>query len=87
MAITVDIVIPDDVFDGQDGEVARRILETFALEGFRTGQLSTGQVRRILGYQTRMQAHKFLADHEVPWVDYSIEEVNREVELLRKLIP
>ena len=87
MTVTVSVAIPDEILNGQNGEMSRRILEEFALAGFQSGQLSTAQVRRILGYQTRMQVHAFLAQHGVPWVDYSPEEARREVELLEKLLP
>lgn len=85
MTVTVSVAIPDEVLSSQNGEASRRILEEFALEGFKSGQLGVAQVRRILGFGTRMQAHKFLADHGVPWVDYSVEEAEREREALRKL--
>ncbi|HQU94278.1 MAG TPA: UPF0175 family protein, partial [Pyrinomonadaceae bacterium] len=67
------------------GEVSRQVLETVAIEGFRSGQLSTYQVRKMLGFESRFEVHKFLADHEVPWVDYSVEEAEQEVAFLREL--
>lgn len=84
MTIAVRVAISDEVLNAQNGETARHILEEFALEGFKSGQLSTGQVRRILGYQTRMQVHEFLATHGVPWVDYDEDELKREVEPLNR---
>ena len=87
MGILVNVAIPEEVLSGQNGEAARRILEEFALEGFRSGQLTTAQVRRILGFETRMQVHEFLAAHGVPWVDYPVEEAERERELLKKVLP
>ena len=87
MEISVKVAIPDELVNGQQGEVARRILEEFALEGFKSGQLTVAQVRRILGFETRTQAHEFLASHSVPWVDYSVEEAERERALLKKFSP
>lgn len=87
MEISVKVAIPDELVNGQQGEVARRILEEFVLEGFKSGQLTVAQVRRILGFETRMQTHEFLASHGVPWVDYSVEEAERERALLKKILP
>lgn len=84
MAVTV--VLPDDVLSDQGGDIARRVLEQVALEGFKSGQLTIAQVRRLLGFDTRMQVHEFLAGHGVPWVDYSLEDAERERELLEKTL-
>ncbi len=83
--MSVQVEIPDSVFSLPPGEVSRQVLETVAVEGFKSGQLSTYQVRKMLGFESRFQVHKFLADHGVPWVDYSVEEAKREIELLEGL--
>ena len=84
MAVTV--FLPDEVLSDQGSDIARRVLEQVALEGFRSGQLTIAQVRRMLGFDTRMQVHEFLAAHGVPWVDYSVEDAERERELLEKTL-
>jgi hypothetical protein len=38
-------------------------LEALALEGYRERKLSTGQLRRLLGFRTRVQVHAFLKEH------------------------
>jgi uncharacterized protein UPF0175 len=52
---------------GVPDEIAERLalLESFALEGYRSGTLSEEQVRRVLGYGTRMQVHGFLKEQGV----------------------
>ena len=87
MEVSVKVAIPDDVLSGQNGEISHRILEEFALEGFKSGQLTIAQVRRILGLETRTQAHEFLAAHSISWVDYDEADIQRELETLKKLIP
>jgi len=52
MEVSVKVAIPDDALSGQNGEISHRILEEFALEGFKSGQLTIAQVRRILGLET-----------------------------------
>jgi hypothetical protein len=87
MEVSVKVAIPDDVLTGQNGEISYRILEEFALEGFKSGQLTIAQMRRILGLETRTQAHEFLAAHGVPWVDYDEAELQRELGPLKELVP
>lgn len=64
----------------------REVLEQVALDGFKSGQLTTAQVRRILGLESRLGVYDFLAAHGVPWVDYDEEELRRETDHLRKLV-
>lgn len=85
--MSVTVFLPDDVLTDQGGDVPRRVLEQVALEGFKSGQLTIAQVRRILGFDSRLQAHEFLASHAVPWVDYDDSELERETETLRQLVP
>lgn len=67
-------------------EISRLVLETVALEGFKSGQLSTFQIRKMLGFDTRFEVHEFLARHGVPWVDYSVEDLERERKSLKELL-
>lgn len=83
--MSVQVEIPDSVFSLPPGEVSRQVLETVAIEGFKTGQLSTFQVKKMLGFESRSEVHRFLADHDVPWVDYSVEDAKHEIELLQEL--
>jgi len=85
--MSVTVFLPDDVLADQSGNVQRRVLERVALEGFKSGQLTIAQVRRILGFDSRLQAHEFLASHGVPWVDYDDGELELETESLRQLVP
>jgi hypothetical protein len=83
--MSVQVEIPDSIFSLPAGEVSRQVLETVALEGFKTGQLSTYQVRKMLGLESRFEVHKFLAEHDVPWVDYPVEDLERERKLLEDM--
>lgn len=85
--MTVTVSFPDEILSQDSDEVGRRVLEQVALDGFKSGQLTTAQVRRILGFESRLQVYDFLAAHGVPWVDYDEEELRREVDHLHKLVP
>jgi uncharacterized protein UPF0175 len=81
MIITVEI--PEElaaqlVAAGQDP--ARAALEAIALEGYRSYRLSEAEVRRLLGFETRMEVHAFLKEHGV-FLHYTYEDFlhDREV--------
>jgi hypothetical protein len=84
--MSVTISLPDEILSGDTHNLPRKILEQVSLDGFKSGQLTTSQVRGILGFETRMQVHEFLAAHGVPWVDYSVEDAARERELLNRVL-
>jgi hypothetical protein len=84
MQITLEL--PDDVAQGLEAQVKnlpRAVLESFALEGYRSGKLTEEQVRKILGYGTRMQVDGFLKEHGV-YLDYTLEDLDRETETSRE---
>jgi predicted HTH domain antitoxin len=83
----VTVSLPDEILTSDSEDLSRKVLEQVALEGFRSGQLTVAQVRRILGFDSRLQAHEFLSAHGIAWVDYEEEELRREVETLSELIP
>ncbi len=85
MQITLEL--PDDVAHGLEAELKdlpRALLESFALEGYRSGTLTEEQVRRILGYGTRTQVHGFLKEHGV-YLNYRLEDLEQDMETLHRL--
>lgn len=52
--MSVTISLPDEILAGDTRDIPRKVPEQVALDGFRSGQLTTAQVRRILGFETRM---------------------------------
>jgi Uncharacterised protein family (UPF0175) len=78
MQVTIDI--PDTLaeqFTASGKDPARLALEALALEGYRDRKLSESSLRRLLGFDTRLEVHSFLADHDVP-LNYSIEDWNHD---------
>jgi len=85
MQITLEL--PDDVAQNLEVQVKnwpRALLESFALEGYRSGTLTEEQVRRILGYGTRMQVHSFLKEHGV-YLNYGPADLEEDMQALRQL--
>ena len=59
----LNIDLPQDVSEALQkkwGDLPRRTLETVAVEGYRSGALTESQVRRMLGFETRIEVHEFL---------------------------
>ena len=84
----VNIELPEDVSRAlreRWGDVSRRTLEAIALEGYRSGALSESQVRRLLGFETRMDVHAFLKQAGIPLHHYSRADLDEDLEAHRKL--
>ena len=84
MRISLDV--PEDIAKslGDDAPTLQRaVLEGLALEGVRSGTLSRGQVRRLLGFQTRNEVDGFLKAHRVA-VQETVEEVRQDADLVLK---
>jgi len=81
--VTVTLELPDDIAQALavHGDLSRRALEDLALEEFRAGRLSQAGLRRLLGFSTRYELDGFL---KAEYVDYSIEDFDREWEALRR---
>jgi len=79
MQVTLDI---PDVYAAQltaaGKNPGRAALKALAVDGYRSRQLSEGEIRRMLGYQTRMQVHALLADHGVP-LDYTVDDLEQDI--------
>jgi len=65
-------------------DLPRTALESLALEGYRSGALTQSQVRRLLGFQTRMEVDGFLKEHGA-YLEYTLEDLDREAESSRRV--
>jgi hypothetical protein len=82
----VAIHLPDDIarrVQAQWKDVPRHVLESFVLEGFRTRVLSTEDVRRLLGFETKIEVHAFLKAHDVPF--YTLADLEHDREISQRL--
>ena len=57
---------------------ARAALEALAVEGYRTRHLTEAEVKRMLGYGTRMQVHALLREHNVD-LNYTVEHLQQDI--------
>jgi len=84
MQITLEL--PEDIAEGLESkwkDLPRAALESLALEGYRSRVLTAAQLRRLLGFETRMQLDVFLKEHEI--YDYSVADFEQDRETLREL--
>jgi len=83
----VTIELPEDIGEQLSTEwkdLPRVTLEALALEAYRTQKVSTEQLRRLLGFESRYELDGFLKQHEV-WLDYSLDDFEREGDISSRL--
>ena len=83
----VRIQIPDDVaaqIQTNGGDLSRSVLEGYALEGYKSGQLSAYQVQELLGFETSMEVDGFLKSHGV-YLDYTEQDLEEDTATSRRL--
>jgi Uncharacterised protein family (UPF0175) len=85
MVVTLDL--PDELIaalTAQGSDPSRAALESIALEAYREHKLSTAQLRRLLGFESRWELDGFLKQREV-WLEYSWQDLERDRETHRRL--
>lgn len=85
MQVTVEI--PEDIaqlLNSKWANLPRGVLESLALEAYRSGTLTTAQLRRLLGFETPMEVDAFLKQAGV-YLDYSLKDYEEDLETLRKV--
>jgi hypothetical protein len=86
MQVTVEI--PDEMAQrlipaGQDP--ARTTLEAVAIEGYRSGLLTSSQTRLLLGFETGYELDGFLKAHNVWEHAYGLEDLEQDRRTLDQL--
>jgi hypothetical protein len=80
--------IPDDIAerlsDSISADLSRRALEALVAEEYKLGHLNKPDLRRLLGFETSYEIDGFLKAHNV-YEDYTMEDLERELEGLRRL--
>ena len=76
----VTIHLPDDIarqIQAQWEDVPRHVLESLALAWYQSSELNEEQLRRLLGYSTRLRVHAFLKGHGVS-LRYTLEDLEQD---------
>jgi hypothetical protein len=80
--MTIAVEIPDDLAGvlATGGKTpSRAVLEAVALDGYRRDLLSESAVRRLLGFETRVQVHGFLKEHGV-YLHYTLADLEHDMQ-------
>lgn len=86
MRVTVDI--PDAAASAlmeSYGEMQRAMIESLAVEGYRSGRLSSFTVGQMLGHESRWQTQDFLAAHDA-WPAQTVSELDREISAMTTVL-
>jgi hypothetical protein len=85
--VNITVELPEDIarqLATEWHDLSRAALEGLALEAYRVRKLTSEQMRRLLGFETRFELDGFLKEHGV-WLDYSVEDLNRDRETHKRL--
>ncbi|MGA2144194.1 MAG: UPF0175 family protein [Bryobacteraceae bacterium] len=84
--MTIALELPEDIALGLGSrwkDLPRAALERLALEAYRSQAPTAAQLRRLLGFETRMQVDAFLKEHEV--YDFTAADFDQDRETLRQI--
>lgn len=84
----MDVVfsIPEDLarkLEERWEDLSRRALESLVAQAYREESITLGDVRRLLGHDTRMETEAFLKQQGA-LLDYSEEELEQDLEAARE---
>jgi hypothetical protein len=85
MQVTLDL--PDELsaaLAAYGPDLPRAALEAIALEAYRERRLTTSQLRRLLGFDSRYELDGYLKQHEV-WLDYTWQDLEQDRQTHRRL--
>jgi predicted HTH domain antitoxin len=85
MPITIEL--PEDIAQQLEtawGNLSRRALEALAVEGYRSGDLSAGQVAEMLSLSV-WETEKFLKEREA-YLHYSPEDFRQDIEAQERVL-
>ena len=83
----VTVTIPEDIaaqLHTKWQDLPRAALESLALEAYRSGTLTTAQLRRLLAFESRYELDGFLKNAGI-YLDYDLEDLKRDLETIRKV--
>jgi predicted HTH domain antitoxin len=67
-------------------DLDRAALEALAIEAYRSAKLTAGEVARLLGLETSIQAQEWLAKRGIA-MNYSLDDLNADRAELERILP
>jgi hypothetical protein len=86
--VEISISVPDDLAEQLRsgwGDLPRHALEALAADAYREGLLTAGQVRRLLGFRTRLELDAFLKEAGA-FLHYTGEDLEEDARTLDRLL-
>ena len=83
----VTVTIPEDIaaqLHTKWQDLPRAALESLALEAYRSGTLTTAQLRRLLGFESRYELDGFLKQAGI-FLDYDLNDLEQDIETFRRV--
>jgi predicted HTH domain antitoxin len=83
----IRLEIPDDLVEmlqTRPEDLPRRVLESLAADAYRAGILTSAEVQRMLGFETRWETDGLLKEKEA-YLHYTEEDFEKDMETLRRL--
>ncbi len=81
----VAIALPEEVahqIESRWGSLPQRALESLAIEAYRSGIITTAEVQRMLGMNSRWEVDDFLKRAHA-YVDYTEADLDRDIAAIR----
>jgi predicted HTH domain antitoxin len=78
--MTIQLDLPEElslVLAASGRDLSRAALEAIALESYREHKLSTAQLQRLLGFESRYALDGFLKEREV-WLEYAWQDLEQD---------
>ncbi len=85
MQITIEI--PDTLaqqLQTNQGSLERKMLELCVIEAYRSGWISSGKARELLGFSTRLELDAFFKERFVA-LNYEMSDLQQDLETLETL--
>jgi len=90
LVMDVGLHIPDDVAEqirqATGPDIARHILEEYAIRAYQERTLGESQLRRLLDFDTRDEFEAFLAAHHV-YRNYTLDDLAQDRRTIQDLSP
>jgi predicted HTH domain antitoxin len=85
MQLTLEI--PDELAEAlsvSGADLSHAALEAIAVEAYRERKITTSQLRRLLGFDSRYELDGFLKQREV-WLEYDWQDLEQDQESHKRL--
>jgi len=79
--------VPDDLAEklqARSEDLPRKALESLVADSYRAGILTSAEVRRILGFETRWETDGFLKEKGA-YLHYTEADLEKDIETFRRL--